>query len=158
MWAILALASSDPKNDASARARTQALAWARKNTTGQGNEATALRLLIEFQFGDAVKAKELAKKLAGRQNADGGWSWSKDFKSDAFATGQSLYALVKAGVPLNEPEIQKGVQYLIETQRADGSWNALSKKAGNKGNPIAVYWGSAWATIGLTQTLPKKSA
>ena len=116
-----------------------------------------LRLLIELQFGDAARTKELAQELAGRQNDDGGWNWSKDYKSDAFATGQSLYALAKAGFAPNDPVIQKAVQYLLDTQRADGSWDAPSKKAGNKGNPIAVYWGSAWATIGLTQTLPEKS-
>ena len=157
MWALLALAWLGPKDAAYAKASTQALAWTQKNTTGQGNEAAVLRLLIEVQFGDAAKVKELTKELAARQNADGGWNWSKDFKSDSFATGQSLYALVRAGVVLDDPGIQKAVQYLIDTQRADGSWYAPSKKPGNKDNPIAVYWGSAWATIGLAQTLPKKS-
>jgi Squalene-hopene cyclase N-terminal domain len=154
LWAALALTALEKTDEAALKGRQQALAWAKKNTTGEGNEAAALRLLIEAKFGDAAKAKELAKALAARQNTDGGWSWSKEFPSDSFATGQSLYALAKAGVPSDDPALQKAVKYLLEAQRPDGSWYAPSKKPEKKDNPIAVYWGTAWATIGLAQTLP----
>ncbi len=46
-------------------------------------------------------------------------------------------------------------KYLVAGQRPDGSWYAPTKKPTAKDNPIAIYWGSAWAAIGLVRTLPQ---
>jgi hypothetical protein len=77
-----------------------------------------------------------------------------DYPSDSYATGQSLYALGLAGRTGSDAAVQKSWQYLLATQKADGSWPGVSKKPGVKENPIILYWGSAWATIGLARTLP----
>jgi squalene-hopene/tetraprenyl-beta-curcumene cyclase len=37
-------------------------------------------------------------------------------------TGRVLEGLILSGVPQNHPAIRRGVQYLIRTQEADGSW------------------------------------
>jgi hypothetical protein len=48
--------------------------------------------------------------------------------SDAWATGQALYALAHAGVKSDEPVIGRAHAFLIKTQRADGSWPMMSRQ------------------------------
>lgn len=154
LWAALAVASVEKWDANYPKVRQRALAWLKDNHKGSGNEPAALRLVIETQFGKPERAAELAKALSARQNADGGWSWSKDFPSDSYATGQSLYALGRAGRTGNDPAVRKAWQFLLARQLPDGSWHAPTKKPTKKDNPIASYWGTAWATIGLVKTLP----
>jgi hypothetical protein len=48
--------------------------------------------------------------------------------SDAYATGQSLYAMSVAGrMPGSDPVYAKGVKFLLNTQAADGSWHVRSR-------------------------------
>ena len=48
--------------------------------------------------------------------------------SDAYATGEALYALNAAGnMPTTNPVYQNGVKYLLRTQAADGSWHVASR-------------------------------
>jgi hypothetical protein len=43
--------------------------------------------------------------------------------SDAYATGQALVALAESGVVTTaDPVYKKGVEFLLKTQFADGSW------------------------------------
>jgi hypothetical protein len=154
MWAILAMTLVEKSDPAYPKVRDRALTWMKKLPAGPGNEAVALRLVIASHFGESDRAKELVRQLLQRQNADGSWNWGKDFPGDPYATGQSLYALGRAGVPSNEPAVQRGWKYLLGKQRTDGSWYAPTKKPGGKDNPVAPYWASAWATIGLLRTLP----
>ncbi len=154
LWAVLALTFVEKTDAAYPQARARALTWLKKQPAGAGNEPAALRLVIEKEFGEPRRAKELLDELIKRQNADGSWSWSKEFPGDAYATGQSLYALGRAGLKDDNPAVQRARKFLLETQRPDGSWYAPTKKALTGTNPIAGYWASAWATIGLLRTLP----
>ena len=44
-------------------------------------------------------------------------------KSDAYATGQALYALhYGAGIAASQEAYRKGVDFLLRTQLEDGSW------------------------------------
>jgi len=66
-------------------------------------------------------------ELRKLQRADGGWSQLEQLPSDAYATGVALYALRQAGMKPQDPIYRKGVQYLLETQAADGSWHVASR-------------------------------
>jgi hypothetical protein len=154
LWALTVLGSADNLDEAGRKSRESVLAWLAKAPVGTDNEAVAVRLVLAVQQGDKAAVQAHAEELIKRQNPDGGWSWSKDYPSDSYATGQSLYALGLAGRTGSDAAVQKGWQYLLATQKPDGSWPGLSKKPGVKENPIILYWGSAWATIGLARTLP----
>lgn len=43
-------------------------------------------------------------------------------ESDAYATGLVLYVLRQAGMPANDPQIRRGVDWLKSHQRASGRW------------------------------------
>jgi len=64
-----------------------------------------------------------AKALLATQRADGGWAQLSTLKSDAYATGQAVYSLcVGAGIPANDPAIERARKYLLTTQLDDGTW------------------------------------
>ena len=44
-------------------------------------------------------------------------------KSDAFATGQALTALAESGAPPATPAYRRGIEYLLGTQKQDGTWD-----------------------------------
>jgi ankyrin repeat protein len=72
--------------------------------------------------GNEVIRKAAAAMIA-EQRPDGGWGQLPTLASDAYATGQTLFALAESGA-LNPTSsaYQKGVQFLLKTQLADGSW------------------------------------
>jgi squalene-hopene/tetraprenyl-beta-curcumene cyclase len=69
--------------------------------------------------------------LIGRQNGDGGWGESCHSYDDpraagrgtstASQTGWALMGLLHAGL-VRHPSVQRGIDYLLRTQRPDGSW------------------------------------
>jgi hypothetical protein len=102
-----------------------------------------------------------AKELAGTQREDGGWSQLSTMVSDAYATGQALYALRVAGkLPSGDPVFQRGVRYLMQTQATDGSWFVKSRSIWlqpyfESGFPYGHdQWisaaGTAWASMALS--------
>jgi hypothetical protein len=76
----------------------------------------------------AAAIRELARLLAAMQRADGGWAQRPGFESDAYATGQTLYALHEAaGMPASDPVFRRGLDFLLRTQYEDGSWYVRSR-------------------------------
>jgi hypothetical protein len=70
------------------------------------------------------KLQPLAKALLAEQRPDGGWAQLPDLKSDAYATGQAIYALrVGAALPGKDPAIERAKRFLLQTQLEDGSWH-----------------------------------
>jgi ankyrin repeat protein len=66
--------------------------------------------------------------LLQQQRQDGGWGQLATLPSDAYATGQVLFALHEAGgLPCDSPAYQRGVEFLLKTQLADGSWYVRSR-------------------------------
>jgi hypothetical protein len=61
--------------------------------------------------------------LLREQRGDGGWAQLPTLKSDAYATGQVLVALREGGgLAVNHAAYRRGVEFLLKTQLADGSW------------------------------------
>ena len=62
------------------------------------------------------------------QNGDGGWSQLPTLKSDAYATGQVLYAMYQSGMAKPEDEVyQSGLKYLLKTQDDKGAWEVVTR-------------------------------
>ena len=73
-----------------------------------------------------------------------------------------VYVLSKVG-GLDDPAVIRDARkYLLNCQQADGSWLTPSKNITKTEVPerlkardeIYHYWGTAWAVIGLLETLP----
>ena len=70
----------------------------------------------------------LAKALLSLQRKDGGWAQLPKLESDAYATGQALYALSRAVKhPTMSRDWQQGLRFLLGTQCDDGSWHVVSR-------------------------------
>jgi hypothetical protein len=156
-------AADTPTADAVAESAKLAAALLQESPSTGTTQALAFRLLFQVRAGQT--GEQLASALdalRGRQQADGGWGQIADAASDAYATGQALYALSLAGVPRDDAAIQRAVAFLLAQQRADGSWPMTSRAhpgATPFTNPIPItYFGSAWATLGLLRTFPAPSS
>jgi hypothetical protein len=160
MWSLLALSAGNPSDAAFTKSRDRALACLQNAPQGKTAQTLALRLIIAHQFGKPGQVEALRAEVLSRQNADGGWSWWQETKtSDAFATGQVLYALGRIGRDSSDPTVQKAWQFLLQTQGKDGGWEVPQQAVNKKVRKLNVYpcWGTAWAAIGILQTLPPAS-
>jgi hypothetical protein len=161
LWFYLALepsAAEQSANPAAARAsRERAAAWLASTPPADTTQSAALRLLVDVRAArPAQQLQGAIERLLGRQNPDGGFGQVKDLQSDAYATGQSLYALRLAGVASDRAEIRKAVAFLTANQREDGAWpmqgRDIPERKGSKFTIPVTYFGSAWATLGLLRT------
>jgi len=73
--------------------------------------------------------------LLSAQKEDGGWAQTDDMKSDAYATGQTLFILREVGGGSSDKAYQRGVQFLLRTQEPDGSWLVKTRS-----RPIQTYF------------------
>ena len=139
------------------------MAWlaARRSALHQDK---ALKVLLGVRSGKPRKElQRTIDELLALQLADGGWSQTvPDLKSDAFATGQTLYVLSLAGLTAERPEIKRGLDFLVATQKPDGSWPMISRSTpdGSPGSaklltPITCA-ASSWAVLGLARLVPKE--
>jgi len=135
------------------------------NATPVTSEDRNMRLLGLYWAGaDAPTLKPMAAVIAAAQQADGGWRQIDSLGTDAYATGQSLYALAKAGMASTDPVYVKGVNFLLARQAANGSWRVPSRSPKfqayfNSGFPYAgdqwiSAWATGWATMALAQAAP----
>jgi hypothetical protein len=137
--------------------------WLR-NTPALTTEDQTMQLLgVTWAGAGRPVIDRFAKKLMALQRADGGWAQTPQLASDAYATGESLYALHQAGVPVSEPAYSRGVEFLLRTQMADGSWHVKSRSPKfqpyfQSGFPYDHdQWismsGTGWATAALSYAL-----
>jgi squalene-hopene/tetraprenyl-beta-curcumene cyclase len=103
---------------------------------------------------DPNQMRVLVDMISRHQKPDGGWSirgfaapeeWGKgnraprlraepdlaDPPSDGHMTGLAIIALRKAGVPSNDPRIQRGVAWILSNQRVSGRWWTRSLNTDN---------------------------
>jgi len=103
----------------------KALEWLRAAAPTTAEDRNLQLLGLVWGGADSRELSDLAAAIAAKQNADGGWSQRDELASDAYATGQSLFAL--AAVHRIDAAFRRGVQFLLSTQRADGSWYVASR-------------------------------
>jgi hypothetical protein len=160
--AIYAMKNYAPEAEkpSSERAIARAVGWLEK-ATPVTNQDHAFRLL-GLAWGGAIASaiREEAKSLATLQRGDGGWSQLPAMVSDAYATGEALYALGSAGrMAISDPVFRKGVDYLLTTQASDGSWHVKTRSIWlqpylESGFPYGrdqfiSTAGTGWATLAL---------
>jgi hypothetical protein len=148
-------------NERVARAKQWLIAKAPVTTDDKVSRLLGLR----WTHADESMIRSAAVLLKREQKADGGWSQLVGVNSDAYATGMVLVALQWAiGLPATDPVYQRGVEYLLRTQEADGSWFVHKRAAASNaffesGFPYGKfqfisYAGSCWATMALMYAVP----
>ncbi len=164
-WIIMALADEAGPDapEAVRTALTKALAWYENARPAELHQDHVLKVLLEARAGQSRdRLQETIDELLALQRTDGGWSQTvPEPRSDAFATGQTLYALAIFGYTAEQPAIKRAIDFLVATQAADGSWPMISRSTpdGSPGSakllsPI-VCAASSWATLGLAQLVPQ---
>ena len=120
-----------------------------------------MRLLGMIWAGmDQDLIRNAASALAADQRPDGGWAQLTTLPSDAYATGQTLYALHTSG-HLSRESLVRAMRYLLDTQLVDGTWHVRSRafplqlRYFDTGFPHGRdQWisaaGTSWACIGLS--------
>jgi len=156
MWA-LAATRRYAKDPVIAPSRARGLQWLKKSKPGVSTEWDAWRLVTSHNesLDDLQQRRDT---LLARQNTDGGWAWLKNQPSDAYTTGQVLYALQQTGLDTNQEAVARGTAWLLKTQESDGTWTVSSELTSaepdeNK-DQIYSYWGTAWSVIALANLHP----
>jgi hypothetical protein len=164
-WIIMALErETGPDAPESQRAAlSKAIGWLAAAKLSGIHQEKVLTVLLGARAGKPLEMLHTTvNELLVLQRADGGWSQTvPELKSDAFATGQSLYALASAGYTASRPEIQRGIDFLVATQQPDGNWPMISRSTpdGSPGSaklltPITCA-ACSWATLGLVKLVPR---
>jgi ankyrin repeat protein len=140
---------------------SKAVAWLERAqpTTTQDRAFQTMGLVWAHAGSESIN--RAMRNLLALQRNDGGWSQLPTLESDAYATGQALYALNLAGrMTVGDSAFRKGVDYLLSTQAADGSWHVKSRAVWlqpyfESGFPYGQDQfistaGTAWAAMALT--------
>jgi len=142
----------------------RAAAFLRK-AESHGSQDDAFRVLgLKWAGAPAAELSKLAQPILAAQKPDGGWSQLPAMQSDAYATGQALYALNDgAAIAASQPAYRKGVDFLLKTQLDDGSWYVRRRGFGFQ--PYFDYGfphgrdqfisaaATSWAVIGLSAAI-----
>lgn len=111
-----------------AKSIAQAAAWLEANRADKTQDMSFRLLGLAWANASPTAIAAVTKELAAVQRADGGWNQLHTMGSDAYATGEALYALNAAGnLPTSSVVYQRGVKYLLSTQADDGSWQVATR-------------------------------
>jgi hypothetical protein len=142
----------------------RAAAWLAAQSPRSTEDRVMQLLGLKWAGTHGAERTKRTRELTAAQREDGGWAQTPYLASDAYATGQALFALGEMGVPPNDPALQRGAGFLLRTQQDDGSWYVKSRAM-----KIQPYFESgfphghdqwisqtatAWAAMGLTVTAP----
>lgn len=152
--------SNDEQQERTAKRRQQVREWLLQ-AEPKDTEDHVFRLLSFKLLDEPEEAIEkAAAELRALQRGDGGWGQTPELQTDAYATGSALFALQQGGgLAADDPVYRRGLQFLLKTQRDDGSWHVVSRS-----KPFQKYFetgfphekdqfisaaATAWATTAL---------
>jgi hypothetical protein len=153
-----------PGRQAETTARlAHALEFLRRSTPFETQDESFKLLGLVWSRAPASELAAQAKRILALQRADGGWAQVPTMASDAYATGQALYALQAGGISPQSDTYRKGAAYLLRTQLEDGTWLVRSRGFGfqpyfETGFPhgrdqFISTAATSWAAIALAFTL-----
>jgi hypothetical protein len=128
-------ATPEQKERATKRIET-ARGWLVK-TPAKDTEDRVFRLLgLKAAGAGDEDVQSAADELTDAQRPGGGWSQTDALESDAYATGSALFALHEAGgLATADPVYRRGVEFLLRTQLADGTWHVRTRS-----KPFQAYF------------------
>jgi ankyrin repeat protein len=151
-------------------ALARAATWLTKVQPGTTQERAFHLLALSWANASPALVEHAAHTLAATQRSDGGWNQLPGMGSDAYASGQALFALNTAAKMAPADSVyQKGIHYLLRSQAADGSWHVKTRSIWiqpyfDSGFPYDHdQWisaaGTAWASMALSVSVeePKVS-
>ncbi|HXB33765.1 MAG TPA: prenyltransferase/squalene oxidase repeat-containing protein [Puia sp.] len=159
-------AKANKVNEMTARTRH----WLETTNPSQQQELVFKLLGMHWCGSNPDQKRKVAETLISLQNADGGWSQLPTMSSDAYATGQTLYALFESGmIPPLDPVYQKGLTYLLKSQDETGAWIVQTRAYAIQPfvnsdfppydeNQFISAAASNWAVMALLNALPDKPA
>lgn len=110
------------------KAIQRAAAWLTKAEATTVEERAFQLLGLGWAAASKATIQKAARAVIAEQRPDGGWSQLPSLGNDAYATGQALVALKESGaVDITHAAYKRGVQFLLNTQLADGSWYVKSR-------------------------------
>jgi ankyrin repeat protein len=136
-----------------------------RKATPEDTQGEVFKLLgLIWTKGTAAEISAQADRVARLQRGDGGWAQQSSLTSDAYATGQALFALHEAGANAAAPAFRKGAEFLLRTQLEDGTWFVQSRGFGfqpyfETGFPhgrsqFISAAATAWASAALAAAIP----
>jgi ankyrin repeat protein len=156
------------KRDASVQEARRWLLATRPAST----EDAAFRLMgLGWAGANAGEVGAARADLIAMQKPDGGWPQTPAYPSDAYSTGEALYALHETSESTGEAASRKALKFLLSTQAADGTWHvrtrmlspaSVSPKYFTTGFPYQKdeylsYAGSCWALVALLTAMQPRA-
>jgi ankyrin repeat protein len=145
---------------------TRAKRWLLSAQASSQEERSMQLIALADAGASATERAPFVSALRAAQNRDGSWSLVPGVPGEAYATGEALYALHVSGeVPISDALYQRGVEWLLRNQLADGSWFMPTRAVPvqphtfESGFPhgwhqFASDGASSWAAMALLFTLP----
>ena len=124
-----------------------------KNMVDLCYQTLALADIDRSRYADQIRMN--ADRILSYQRPDGQWSMRFDPAEPEveFQTGHALWALASAGIPADEPRVQKAIQYLMNRQQPFGGWMDPKQSFENFKTPFRE---TQFAVLALSTYYPLK--
>lgn len=114
---------------------SKAMSWLATAKIESGEDRAFLLWGLHLFGAGHDRIKAARERLLAAQRDDGGWAQLDEMESDAYATGQALFVLQATGLSIAGKSYQRGVEFLLKTQREDGSWFVKTRS-----KPVQVFF------------------